>query len=231
VSKAFTSEETEDTSVTARPVARAARGQERPITPEGYKALVAERAFLEGEARAQLGGLLEAEREGAKRQLDARLAQVVATLESVRVVHPEAKADGVVRFGSRVVLRWQSGRTQTLRLVGPDEVDLTRGWVSVDSPIARALVDQVQGSVVRSSGLPASRWRRWSASSPPEPSGRDGLCRLRGCPSSRGAPPNVDAVQRRAGRERRGRERAPRWSVEPEGPPRSGDRVGLQRGR
>ncbi|MCU0696211.1 MAG: GreA/GreB family elongation factor [Myxococcaceae bacterium] len=148
MSKAFTSEETEDTSVTARPVARVARGQERPITPEGYKALQSERAHLEGSARERLEHLAEPEREVAKRQLEARLGQVVATLDSVRVVHPEAKSDGVVRFGSRVLLRWASGKTQSLRLVGPDEADFRKGLVSVDSPIAQALLGQVEGASV-----------------------------------------------------------------------------------
>jgi transcription elongation factor GreB len=148
VSKAFTSEETEDTSVSARPVARAPRGQERPITPEGYKALQAERALLEGEGRARLSVMNEPEREVAKRQLESRLAQVLATLDSVRVVHPEAKADGLVRFGSRVVLRWSNGKSQMLRIVGPDEADLKKGLVSVDSPIARALLDQREGSTI-----------------------------------------------------------------------------------
>ena len=148
VSKAFTSEESEDTSVSARPVARAARGQERPITPEGYKALQAERAQLDGDERARLAAMTEPHFEVAKRHLEVRLAQVLATLDSVRVVHPEAKADGVVRFGSRVALRWSTGRSQTLRIVGPDEADLKQGLVSVDSPIARALLDQREGSTI-----------------------------------------------------------------------------------
>ena len=46
MSKAFTSEETPDEPVLGRPVHRAARGQERPMTPEGYKALLAERERL-----------------------------------------------------------------------------------------------------------------------------------------------------------------------------------------
>ena len=32
-------------------------------------------------------------------------------------------ADGVVRFGSTVTLKWSDGRAQPVRLVGPDEAD------------------------------------------------------------------------------------------------------------
>jgi hypothetical protein len=49
MSKAFTSEETTVDSVLGRPVTRAARGQERPITLEGWKALLSEQERLEVE--------------------------------------------------------------------------------------------------------------------------------------------------------------------------------------
>lgn len=147
MSKAFTSEETEDASISGRPPQRAARGQERPITPEGHKALVDELERLSAEKQT-LTGLPEHERDAAKRQLEARRAMVAATLESVKVVHPPTTEDGVVRFGSTVTLEWEDGRTQTVRLVGPDETDLKKGWLSVESPLARSLLDAIEGTSV-----------------------------------------------------------------------------------
>ncbi len=138
MSKAFTSEETSDDTVAGRQVTRAARGAERPMTPEGYAALQREAAQLR-EARLQAGEL-------EKPALDHRLALVAATLESVRVVEPPPR-DGTVRFGSTVTLKWDDGRTQTLRLVGPDEAGDT-GTLSVDSPLARALLEQHEGDEV-----------------------------------------------------------------------------------
>jgi transcription elongation factor GreB len=147
MSKAFTSEETEDTSISGRPPQRAARGQERPITPEGHKALVDELQRLSAEKQA-LAGAPEHERDAARRQLEARRAMLAATLESVKVVHPPTTEDGIVRFGSTVTLEWENGRTQTLRLVGPDEADVKKGWLSVESRLARTQVDATEGSTV-----------------------------------------------------------------------------------
>ncbi|MBL8921166.1 MAG: GreA/GreB family elongation factor [Myxococcaceae bacterium] len=149
MSKAFTSEETEDTSVAGRPPKRVARGQERPITPEGHRALVDELEALESTGRAALRAMtVEHEREQAKRQLETRLAMIDATLESVRVVQPPEQDDGVVRFGSVVTLAWADGREQTVRLVGPDEADVKHGKLSIESPLARALLDAKEGSTV-----------------------------------------------------------------------------------
>ncbi len=137
MSKAFTSEETEDAPVLGRLVVRAPRGQERPMTPAGYRALVAEQARLTGER-------LDASDEGHKAQLEHRLAVVAATLESVRVVEPPPP-DGTVRFGSEVTLAWGDGQTQRVRLVGPDEADGKEGRISVESPLARALLEHREG--------------------------------------------------------------------------------------
>jgi|GEM_PF-1476487 transcription elongation factor GreB len=148
MSKAFTSEETPDEPVLGRPVTRAARGQERPMTPEGYKALVAEQQALTA-ARPL-------EKDPPKRaSLDHRLALVTATLESVRVVEPPP-VDGTVRFGSEVTLEWEDGKTQTVRLVGPDEADGKDGRISIESPLARTLLEQHEGDeveVIRPRGI------------------------------------------------------------------------------
>jgi len=140
VSKAFTSEETPEAPVLGRPVSRAARGEERPMTPAGYRALVTEQQRLTAE-RAEA---TEAEQ---KAQLDHRLALVGATLESVRVVDPPPP-DGTVRFGSEVTLEWDDGRTQHVHLVGPDEADSKQGRISVESPLARSLLELREGDEV-----------------------------------------------------------------------------------
>lgn len=144
MSKAFTSEETPDEPVLGRPVQRVARGRERPMTPEGHRALVAEQQRL---VEVELPAARAAGDEVARGRLEHRLALVAATLESVRVVTPPPP-DGVVRFGSAVTLEWDDGRTQELRLVGPDEVDGDAGRVSVESPLGRALLEQHEGDEV-----------------------------------------------------------------------------------
>lgn len=137
MSKAFTSEENEDVSVPGRAVVRSAPGDERPITAEGHRALVARRDALVAErARASAERIKE---------LDHPLALIAATLESVRVT-PVTAADGIARFGSVVTLRWADGRMQTLTLVGPDEAEADR--VSIASPLGRALVGARVGGIV-----------------------------------------------------------------------------------
>ena len=133
MSKAFTSEETEDTSVVGRPITRALRGQERPITKDGYRALFEEARRLK-EERVGKGD------EPEQRLREHRLRELEATLESVRVVEPAPASDGSVRFGSRVVVHWADGRTQVVRLVGPDEADAKKGEISIESPLAAALL-------------------------------------------------------------------------------------------
>lgn len=133
MSKAFTSEETPDVAVTSRPAVRVARGQERPITAEGYRALQDEAQALRGQ---QEPAVL------------ARLALLEATLENVRVVDLTDATDGHARFGAHVTVRWSDGRQQRVRLVGPDEADAKAGTVSVSSPLGRALVGHAVGDAV-----------------------------------------------------------------------------------
>ncbi|MDP2269944.1 MAG: GreA/GreB family elongation factor [Archangium sp.] len=142
MSKAFTSEETPDEPVLGRPVQRAAPGQERPMTPEGYQALLAERDRLLG---------------AQSDELKHKLALVKATLESVRVVTPPPP-DGTVRFGSTVTLAWDDGRAQVVRLVGVDEAGGQN--ISVEAPLARTLLEQKEGDeveVVRPRGVASAR--------------------------------------------------------------------------
>jgi len=139
VSKAFTDEETAESSVVGRPVSRAQRGRERPITSEGYRALVDEVRRLR-----ETGSPGEADRA----LFEHRLHELEATLESVRVVEPPQSSDGVVRFGSRVQVRWDDGRAQAVRLVGPDEADASRGAVSIESPLAKAVLGSSRGDRV-----------------------------------------------------------------------------------
>ena len=45
-----------------------------------------------------------------------------------------------VFFGAWVTLEDDEGRESTYRIVGPDEFDPAKGWISMDSPMARALL-------------------------------------------------------------------------------------------
>lgn len=139
MSKAFTSEETEDVAILGRAVVRTAPGEERPITARGHRELEARRDALIAERAAETAGTDRA------RELEHRIALVAATLEAVRIVarrpHPE-----LAGFGARVTLRWEDGRTQRVVIVGPDEAQGDR--ISSGSPLARALEGRRVGDVV-----------------------------------------------------------------------------------
>jgi transcription elongation factor GreB len=61
---------------------------------------------------------------------------------------PEAAPEGRVGFARWVTVEDEDGVRTTWRIVGPDEVDPRRGLISVDSPVARALLGREAGEVV-----------------------------------------------------------------------------------
>jgi transcription elongation factor GreB len=72
-------------------------------------------------------------------EIDRRVRYLSKRLEVLRVVG-EAPADrDAVYFGATVVVEEiVSGDTHCYRIVGPDETDAPRGWISIDSPLARS---------------------------------------------------------------------------------------------
>lgn len=64
---------------------------------------------------------------------------------SAEVVTPSA--DGTVAFGSTVTIQ-RKGRTQTFRIVGVDEADAGKGWISFRSPMAQAIMGARPGDII-----------------------------------------------------------------------------------
>ncbi len=62
---------------------------------------------------------------------------------------PPGVRDQRVRFGATVTVREPDGGESSYRIVGVDETDLDRGWVSWLSPIAKALLNAEPGQRVR----------------------------------------------------------------------------------
>ena len=48
-------------------------------------------------------------------------------------------------FGSWVSLEDEDGSIQTYRIVGPDEIDPKKGWISMDSPVGKSLLSRKVG--------------------------------------------------------------------------------------
>ena len=74
-------------------------------------------------------------------EIDRRVRYLSKRLQSLRVVDIAPSDPGAVFFGADVeVEAVASGDVARYRVVGPDETDATRGWISIDSPLARAML-------------------------------------------------------------------------------------------
>jgi transcription elongation factor GreA len=105
------------------------------------------------EARSH-GDLSEnAEYDAAKERqgfIEGRIAEVEGKLGHAQIIDPAAlDADGRVVFGATVDLE-DADNEQKVRyqIVGDDEADLKQGKISLNSPVARALIGKFAGDVV-----------------------------------------------------------------------------------
>lgn len=79
------------------------------------------------------------------REIDRRLQYLTARLEVVKVITRLPDDRDKVYFGAWVSVVDARGEERTWRLVGADEVEAPRGWISVDAPLARALLGRRVG--------------------------------------------------------------------------------------
>ena len=104
--------------------------------PEVVKALAA--AAAEGDRSEN------AEYTYRKKQLaeiDRRVRYLSKRVPALRVVDSAPSDPEAVFFGARVeVENLATGESQRYRIVGPDETDARSGWISIDSPLARAML-------------------------------------------------------------------------------------------
>jgi transcription elongation factor GreB len=87
--------------------------------------------------------------QGQHQLLNARILHLQQSLESAVVVPVPATPEERVRFGAKVTVRDRGGSLSHYRIVGVDETDIDRGWVSWLSPIAKALLSKRPGESVR----------------------------------------------------------------------------------
>lgn len=74
------------------------------------------------------------------REIDARVRHLRKRLEGMVVVARAPSDPRRVFFGARVTLAADDGTTRDYRIVGPDEFDHEPGGISMDAPLARALL-------------------------------------------------------------------------------------------
>jgi transcription elongation GreA/GreB family factor len=114
---------------------------DRPISPHANLVTPRGLALLDEAVARSRAALSEAQQRGDRaaiagasrdfRYFNARRA-------SAELV-PQMQDSATVRFGNRVTIERDDGRTQTFRIVGEDEADPAEGLLSYVSPLARAL--------------------------------------------------------------------------------------------
>jgi transcription elongation factor GreB len=123
-------------------------------TPEGARRLREELDFLWRVERPQVTrAVQEAAAQGDRsenaeyiygkkqlREIDRRVRFLRQRLEGLTVVSGPPDDRSRVFFGAWVRIEDEEGHETELRIVGPDEIDPARRYVSMDSPLARALM-------------------------------------------------------------------------------------------
>lgn len=132
------------------------------ITPEGRTRLSEEFLYLWKVKRPQVAqAVAEAAAMGDRsenaeyiygkkqlRQIDSRMWFLTKRLTELIVVDRPPDDTSKVFFGAWVELEDSAGNLYRYRIVGPDEFDLKRGFISIDSPMAKALLRKAEGEEV-----------------------------------------------------------------------------------
>ncbi len=132
------------------------------ITKEGADKLLAELKYLWKEKRPQVtDSVREAAAQGDRsenaeyiygkkqlREIDRRVRYLEKRLEACTVVDRIPDDRTKVFFGAWITLEDEQENVKRYRIVGPDELDHHPDYISIDSPVARALLKKEEGEEV-----------------------------------------------------------------------------------
>jgi transcription elongation factor GreB len=132
------------------------------ITIEGMRVLEAEQKGLWPRRREVVTHLSAAAAEGDRsenaeyiyrkkelRELDRRIRYLQKRLPDLTVVSEKPRSSDRIFFGAIVELENEKDEISTYRIVGPDELDHGDNYISIDSPLARALLKRELGDEVK----------------------------------------------------------------------------------
>jgi transcription elongation factor GreB len=83
------------------------------------------------------------------REIDRRVRYLQKRIPDLKVVDRPPDDPARIFFGAWMKLEDENGIEVVYRIVGPDEFDPVKGWISIDSPLARALLKKTAGDDVR----------------------------------------------------------------------------------
>jgi transcription elongation factor GreB len=129
------------------------------ITPEGATSLRKEAHYLWRELRPEVvKAITAAAAEGdrsenaeyiyRKKQLgeiDRRLRYLGKRIDIMKIVDRPPADTSVIRFGASITIHSSVDGRVEYRIVGVDETDAAKGYISIDSPVARALLGKTTG--------------------------------------------------------------------------------------
>lgn len=133
------------------------------ITRQGYETLLAELNYLWRDKRPKVTkSVSEAAAQGDRsenaeyiygkkmlREIDGRIRYLQKRLDDLVIVDTRPTDETQVYFGAWVQLEDESGELFTYRIVGPDEFDPKKNWISLDSPMAKALLKKAIGDEIK----------------------------------------------------------------------------------
>ncbi len=164
MSKAFTKEAEQDEDLEAEGASPLPAGSKNYITPGGHARLKEEFLWLMDRERPQVTAVVSwAAGNGDRsengdyiygkkrlREIDKRIRFLTKRLEIAEVIDPTLARDDDTQifFGATVAFANRKGEQKTVAIVGVDEIDTGRGYISWISPMARALIKARQGDSV-----------------------------------------------------------------------------------
>jgi transcription elongation factor GreB len=166
MNKAFTREDDAEPNEEFEEVSPLPAGTKNYMTPGGFQRLKAELNELVDKERPQVVAIVSwAAGNGDRsengdyiygkkrlREIDRRIRFLIKRLDKAEVVDPLARRDAdnadQIYFGATVKVRDSRGGDRTVSIVGVDEIDTDRGFISWVSPMARALIKAREGDTV-----------------------------------------------------------------------------------
>src|SRR3954464_11546187 len=151
MSKAFTreSDDLPDVPITPRQPSNLPPGAKNYMTARGARQLRNELDRLIQDQRPRFANCTESEQRRHLQLLDQRIAHLQQSLQSAIIAEPPAQPWDQVRFGATVTVRESDGSQSRYLIVGADEADVDRDWISCYSPLARALLNARLGDRIR----------------------------------------------------------------------------------
>ena len=167
MSKAFTREsDAADLDEELEAASPLPAGSRNYMTPGGFARLKAELASLVDKERPEVVAIVAwAASNGDRsengdyiygkkrlREIDRRIRFLIRRLDDAEVVDPQARRESEnadqIFFGATVTVSNGRGEERTVSIVGVDEIDMARGYISWVSPMARALIKAREGDTV-----------------------------------------------------------------------------------